>query len=46
MRMFDLPTSHIYRLRIIALGGLHRNVTEQELNLLQFAAGRVAHFRA
>ncbi len=39
MRMFDLPTSHIYRLRIIFLGGLNRDVAEQELDLVQIPSG-------
>ena len=30
MRMFDLPTSHIYRLRIIDLGGLDRSACPSE----------------
>ena len=30
----------------IALGGLHRRMAQQELNLLDFAAARVAQFRA
>ena len=42
MRTLDLTTAHIYCLRIIPLGRLNGYVPEEELNLLQFAAGRMA----
>ena len=46
MRILDLPTAHIYWLRIIALRGLHGDVAKKELNLLQFAAGGTAEASA
>ena len=45
MRTFDLPTSHIYRLRIIAFGCLDRDVARRELDLLQLSAGSMAQLR-
>ena len=42
MRILDLPTAHIYWLRIITFCRLHRRVAQEELDLFQFASGGAA----
>jgi len=42
MRILDLPTAHIYWLRIITFCRLHRHVAQEELDLFQFASGGAA----